>query len=140
MPKYQNDSSDTTYRVENWSGEKVNVGPGDTVRTYKELTESDFSIVSQKPYYKNTVQVTKPTGAADRTISLNKKTNNLEIYNESSFAMRVFFNSKSNKPGTEILSSTYRTFEGIKNYASSIVLSFDGSIASGEVVVTEFKE
>ena len=140
MPKYRNDSTGTTYRLTNWSGEKETVEPGETIRTYQELTEDDFTLISAKPYYNETLKVTQPSGAGPHDVSLHKKTDRLEIYNESSFDIRVFFNSKSNTPATRVFASSNRTFSDLKNRFNSVHLEFDGSVGSGELTLTQFRE
>jgi len=50
MPKYRNDSVETSYMVKTINGGFKPIPPGETVETYDALTEPTWTLISDEPY------------------------------------------------------------------------------------------
>ena len=147
MPTYRNDGN-AAQKVTNTDGRTVSVFPGGIVQTYYMFADDGdpWKKISNEPYYNHVLALTQPTGSEDVTINLKSNTDRIEIYNVSSYSVSVYLNFKENTPARVVPSGSVvkipeRSDEpSIKNKVSSLVLGFDGSISSGQVKVSEFKD
>ena len=141
MPIYKNETANViTEKVENSDGSRktFKFNPGEQKTTEFVLLDSNLTEVNAAPYYNPLMrtQTATSTGVGDdKTISINRETKKIVIYNSSDAEITAFLRATANTPGLPVPSNSIREINVGCN-ANQIVLQFT---ASGSVLVEERK-
>lgn len=115
MPVYKNNTLERiTESVKDNSGTSINFGidPGETLETVYILNNTNLTKISEEPYF-NPLQaathVVTSTGVGDnKTITINRYTKKISVFNSSSVIVDIYIRSLSNNPPLKSYPSTER--------------------------------
>jgi hypothetical protein len=141
MPVYKNETAVAiTEEVEDLDGKrrKIKLEPGETKTMEYVLLDAGLTEVNPAPYYNPLMrtQTATSTGVGDdQTVSINRETKKIVIYNSSDAEVTAFLRSTSNTPGLPVPSNSIREI-AVGCNVDQLVLQFT---ASGSVLVEERK-
>jgi len=114
MPVYKNETLLViTERVENEDGSQstIKINPGESKTTEFVLLDSGLTEVSAAPYYNplmRTQSITSTGVGNDQTVTINRETKRIVIYNSSAVDVVAFLRALANTPGLPVPANTVR--------------------------------
>jgi len=141
MPVYKNETTVAIIEeVEDLDGKRrtIKIEPGQSKTMEYVLLDAGLTEVSAAPYYNPLMrtQTATSTGVGDdQTVSINRETKKVVIYNSSDAEVTAFLRATANIPGLPVPSNSIREI-AVGCNADQIVLQFT---ASGSVLVEERK-
>jgi hypothetical protein len=115
MPVYKNNTEERiTETVKDTNGTSISfaINSGETLETTYILTDSDLTLISEAPYY-NPLQaaiheVTSTGVGNNQTVSINRNTKTISVFNSSGVIVDIYLRSLSNTPPLKSYPNTER--------------------------------